>query len=94
MERLLNKSDERSRKIESIILQRLAEKTQTSIAIELGVSESKISRLKNDDIPMISKLITCLGLKVVPDDSLEVSQAELKSIKTLAKKYLEIDEMI
>ena len=94
MERLLNKSDERSRKIESIILQRLAEKTQTTIAIELGVSESKISRLKNDDIPMISKLITCLGLKVVPDDSLEVSQAELKSIKTLAKKYLEIDEMI
>ena len=59
MERLLNKSDERSRKIESIILQRLAEKTQTTIAIELGVSESKISRLKNDDIPMISKLITC-----------------------------------
>ena len=94
MERLLNKSDERSRKIESMILQRLAEKTQTSIAIELGVSESKISRLKNDDIPMISKLINCLGLKVVPDDSLEVSQAELKSIKTLAKKYLEIDEMI
>ena len=93
MERLLNKSDERSRKIESIILQRLAEKTQTTIAIELGVSESKISRLKNDDIPMISKLITCLGLKVVPDDSLEVSQAELKSIKTLARKYLEIDEM-
>ncbi|OTP83221.1 CII family transcriptional regulator [Gilliamella apicola] len=93
MERLLNKSDERSRKIESMILQRLAEKTQTSIAIELGVSESKISRLKNDDIPMISKLITCLGLKVVPDDSLEVSQAELKSIKTLARKYLEIDEM-
>ena len=42
---------------------------------------------------MISKLITCLGLKVVPDDSLEVSQAELKSIKTLARKYLEIDEM-
>lgn len=93
MERLLNKSDERSRKIESMILQRLAEKTQTSIAIELGVSESKISRLKNDDIPMISKFITCLGLKVVPDDSLEVSQAELKSIKTLARKYLEIDEM-
>jgi Bacteriophage CII protein. len=93
MERLLNKSDERSRKIESMILQRLAEKTQTTIAIELGVSESKISRLKNDDIPMISKLITCLGLKVVPDDSLEVSQAELKSIKTLARKYLEIDEM-
>ena len=93
MERLLNKSDERSRKIESMILQRLAEKTQTTIVIELGVSESKISRLKNDDIPMISKLMTCLGLKVVPDDSLEVSQAELKSIKTLARKYLEIDEM-
>lgn len=93
MEKLSNKEHERSRKIESIILQRLAEKTQTTIAIELGVSESKISRLKNDDIPMISKLITCLGLKVVPDDSLEVSQAELKSIKTLARKYLEIDEM-
>ncbi|OCG65289.1 hypothetical protein A9G48_00550 [Gilliamella sp. wkB18] len=94
MEKLSNKTNERARKIESIILQRLAEKTQTTIAIELGMSESKISRLKNDDIPVIAKLITCLGLKVVPDDSLEVSQAELKSIKTLAKKYLEIDEMI
>ncbi|MBI0154139.1 CII family transcriptional regulator [Gilliamella sp. W8128] len=93
MEKLSNKTNERARKIESIILQRLAEKTQTTIAIELGMSESKISRLKNDDIPVIAKLITCLGLKVVPDDSLEVSQAELKSIKTLARKYLEIDEM-
>lgn len=93
MEKLSNKADERSRKIESIILQRLAEKTQTTIALELEMSESKISRLKNDDLPVIAKLITCLGLKVVPDDSLEVSQAELKSIKTLAKKYLEIDEM-
>ena len=93
MEKLSNKADERSRKIESIILQRLAEKTQTTIAFELEMSESKISRLKNDDLPVIAKLITCLGLKVVPDDSLEVSQAELKSIKTLAKKYLEIDEM-
>lgn len=94
MEKLSNKTNERARKIESIILLRLAEKTQTTIAIELGMSESKISRLKNDDIPVIAKLITCLGLKVVPDDSLEVSQAELKSIKTLARKYLEIDEMI
>ncbi|MCX8729623.1 hypothetical protein J3U66_04445 [Gilliamella sp. B2969] len=94
MEKLSNKADERSRKIESIILQRLAEKTQTTIALELEMSESKISRLKNDDLPVIAKLITCLGLKVVPDDSLEVSQAELKSIKTLARKYLEIDEMI
>lgn len=93
MEKLSNKADERARKIESIILQRLAEKTQTTVALELEMSESKISRLKNDDIPVISKLITCLGLKVVPDDSLEVSQAELKSIKTLARKYLEIDEM-
>ncbi|OCG10819.1 hypothetical protein A9G09_11955 [Gilliamella sp. wkB292] len=93
MEKLSNKADERSRKIESIILQRLAEKTQTTIALELEMSESKISRLKNDDLPVIAKLITCLGLKVVPDDSLEVSQAELKSIKTLARKYLEIDEM-
>lgn len=93
MEKLSNKANERERKIETIILQRLAEKTQTAIAIALGVSESKISRLKNDDIPVIAKLINCLGLKVVPDDSLEVSQAELKSIKTLAKKYLEIDEM-
>ena len=94
MERLLNKSDERSRKIESIILQRLADKTQTSVAIEMGISESKLSRMKNDDLPEIANLLRCLGLKVVPDDSLEVSQAELKSIKTLAKKYLEIDEMI
>lgn len=94
MEKLSNKTDERSRKVESIILQRLAEKTQTTIALELEMSESKISRLKNDDLPVIAKLITCLGLKVVPDDSLEVSQAELKSIKTLARKYLEIDEML
>lgn len=94
MEKLSNIADERARKIESIILQRLAEKTQTTIAIEMGMSESKISRLKNDDLSVIARLIVCLNLKVVSDDSLEVSQAELKSIKTLARKYLEIDETI
>ncbi len=50
------------------------------------MSESKILRLKNDDLPVIARLIVCLNLKLVSDDSLEVSQAELKSIKTLARK--------
>ena len=50
MEKLSNKEHERSRKIETIILQRLADKTQTSVAIEMGISESKLSRMKNDDL--------------------------------------------
>lgn len=56
------------------------------------MSESKIFRLKNDELSVIANLIICLGLKIVPDDSLKVSQAELKSIKILAREYLEIDD--
>lgn len=90
---LSNGMNERARKIESIILQHLAEKTQTAVALELNVSESKISRFKTDDLKELAIIISTLDLKVVPDDSLEVSQAELLSIKTLARKYLEIDAM-
>lgn len=90
---LSNGMNERARKIESIILQHLAEKTQTAVALELNVSESKISRFKTDDLKELAIIISTLDLNMVPDDSLEASQAELLSIKTLARKYLEIDAM-
>jgi len=93
MKPLSDDINERARKIQSIILQRLAAKTQTAIALELGVSEAKISRFKTDDLSEFSKILSILELKIVPDDSVDVSQDEIDALKTFARKYLEADEI-
>lgn len=60
-----NQAD-RSRKIESTILQALAKTGQTEISKIMGASESTVSRLKEDKIGQFSDLLAAAGLKVVP----------------------------
>ena len=60
-----NQAD-RSRKIESTILQALAKVGQVEIAKIMGASESAVSRLKEDKIGQFSELLAAAGLKVVP----------------------------
>ena len=57
---------DRSRKIESTILQALAKTGQVEIARIMGASESSVSRLKEDKIGQLSELLAACGLKVVP----------------------------
>lgn len=82
-----------SNKIQSIILQRLARVSQVSVAIELGVREDVISKFKSDKLAFACDFIAVLGLKIVPDDSVEVSQDEIQALKTLAAKYFVADEI-
>ncbi|MFY8183829.1 MAG: CII family transcriptional regulator [Polynucleobacter sp.] len=57
---------ERSRKIESTILRAIAEVGQSEIARLTNVSESTVSRRKEDHIGQMAELLAAAGLKVVP----------------------------
>lgn len=64
---LSNSPLERSRKTVQVVLQALAsDASAASVAAAMGVSESTISRLKNDHLESFALLLAHLGLKVVP----------------------------
>lgn len=66
-------SEERTRKMTSLILRRLREPgTQTVLANALGVAESTISRLKSEQLEHFCGLLVHLDLKVVPETDLSV----------------------
>lgn len=75
-------------RIQSEILQRLAEVTQTRAADCMGVSASTISRAK-EDLDTVCQLIAALGFQLAPVDAVVVSQADLQALKRMAFKYLQ-----
>jgi predicted DNA-binding protein (UPF0251 family) len=76
--------------IQSVILQRLAEVTQTRAAEIMGVHASTVSRMHND-ISDVAKLLAAIGLKVAPADSIVTDQEELRFFKRMTVKYLDAD---
>lgn len=66
MSEVSSNQSERSRKIESTILRAIAEVGQAEIARLTHVSESTVSRRKEDQIGQLSDLLAAAGLKVVP----------------------------
>lgn len=75
----------RSRKIASLILQRLASVGQVTVANGLGVSESNVSRLKDAEIEKFAKMLALLDLKVVPLGYECLPVAQMNAILTLAQ---------
>ena len=73
----------------SAILQALAEKGQGVVAQIMGVSDSSMSRWKSDEIPVMAKFLTALGLSVYPSSYVVVDPAYLQSLKVLAKVGLQ-----
>lgn len=62
-----NTPPERARKAYLTVLQRLQEPgTATAVAAAMGVSESTVSRLKNEQMEVLCGMLAHLGLKVVP----------------------------
>lgn len=60
---------ERACKAMQLVLQRLQEPgTGVAVATAMGVSESTISRLKNERLEECLRLLAHLGLKVVPSE--------------------------
>lgn len=61
--------DERARKNLAAILRGLSRAGQATLAAELHVSESTVSRMKSEgDLERVSKLLALCGLKIVPED--------------------------
>lgn len=77
--------DERARKATSLVLQRLSpDGTQRNLAQAWGVSESSVSRLK-EQVEPVMRLVAQLGLKVVPAEMKCYSPRELDAMFVLAK---------
>jgi hypothetical protein len=81
---------DRARKIESHVLRRLASVGQARLADELGISESRMSRIKSEgEIERFCSMLAVLGLKVVPE-SWQCSDPEfMRSLKYFARVGME-----
>lgn len=76
-------------KIQSEILRRLADVTQSQAAACMGVHESTISRMR-DDLAKVAQLLAAIGMKVADADSMVVDRSELDALESMAFKYLEL----
>lgn len=79
---------ERSRKNESTILQALAMRGQAEVAKFMDVSETKISRMKNEDVAEIADFLTALDLKAVPVNMQCYHPDHIQALLHLAKAHL------
>ena len=60
---------ERARKGVQLALQRLQDSgTASQVAVSMGVSESTISRIKNERLEEVLLMLAHIGLKTVPSD--------------------------
>lgn len=80
---------ERARKNVTVVLQRLQEPgRQLAIAAAMGVSESTVSRLKNDHLEPLCELLARAGLKIVPVEVKCFAPEKIDALMTFAKAYL------
>lgn len=78
-----------ARKIESVILRHLAQRSARQVAEELGIHESTVSRWKEEKLPMVSNVLAALDLQVVSCDTMTIEHDEKLSLMRLAKQYLD-----
>lgn len=85
---------ENARKSYSLILQCLQEDvTQTAIAAQLGWTDSKVSRLKNEQMEDICKLLAALNLKIVQESARTVNEEKLKALLLLLADDMSSDAL-
>ena len=76
----------RAAKIVAVVLKALGGDAKACvISTASGLSESKISRLKNEHLPDVATLLAFAGLKVVPLDSVCVSKDRFDAITVIAQ---------
>lgn len=81
-------AEERSRKATSLVLQRLApDGTQRNLAQVFGVSESTVSRMK-EQIEPVMRLVAQLGLKVVPIEMKCYRPDDIEPYIQIAKQHM------
>lgn len=77
---------ETARKNERAILHAIARVTARHVCEASGLSESQLSRMKDERLEQYCTALAAMGLKVVPVDSVLVSKAEKKF---MAEKMIE-----
>lgn len=81
---------DRARKSYLTVLQRLQDSgKQTAVATAMGVSESTISRFKNEQLETLCGVLSHLGLKVVPVEMQCFAPERVQALLTLSKAHLE-----
>lgn len=55
-----------AQKAQTLVLTRLRDIKQSTVAEAMGISESELSKLKNDKLEDVLKMLAHCGLKVVP----------------------------
>lgn len=74
-----------TREIETLIFQRVAIVRQKAIALETGYSESTVSRWNEGEYQLWAKVLTLLGLRVVPQSAVVVTAEYLSALETMAR---------
>ena len=73
--------------IQSVILRRLAEVTQSHAASCMGVDASTVSRAK-EDLARVCQLLAAIDLQVAPTDAMVLSQARIEALELFSYEYL------
>lgn len=81
-----------AREIETLILQRVPRVSQKLIALEVGCSESTVSRWNEDEYQRWAKVLALLGLRVVPDSAVVVTAEYLSALETMARIGLKAEK--
>lgn len=80
--------DEKARKIVRTIFQELSRVGQNQVAQALSVSDSTVTRMK-DDVPRFAGMLSALGLKVVPENMRCYEEKTLAALLELAHQRME-----
>lgn len=81
---------ERARKAYCMVLQRLqVNGKQAAVAASMGVSDTLISRFKNEQLETLCNVLCHLGLKIVPAEMTCFPPDKVQALLTLSKAHLE-----
>lgn len=89
MSELSASADAYARKNQSMVLRALASVGQASVAAQLGVNESTVSRWKDADIERFTRLLAVLGLKITPQSMRCYDERTLTAMLTLARQRMD-----
>lgn len=88
MTELSHCQNEIARKNERAILHALAAVSQKAVCDAVGLSETKISRLKDGSLEQYCAALAFMGLKIVPIDVVTVTRAERRFMaEQMVKHY-------
>lgn len=85
----MNDWKDRSKRMQSLVLKTFSETSGAAVAAQIGASEAKVSRLKNEHLADMCNLFAAMGLRLVPADVMVVKEQMLNAMFVLAKARLD-----